>query len=264
MAYQAGAGERDAYDGEQSYTQRSRRRLYAVIIAMLVMTASGGAVWLFHREGAQRMGGEAPLIQADQRAVKVRPEQPGGMKIPNQDTMIYNPGRGSGQAERLLPPPEAPMARPVPPPPEPSVTAVPEPAAAPPSPAPEATPASAAALAAPVTPPAAAAPVVAPPPVAAAATVPAPAPAPSHATGGYRLQIGALRSEEAARKEWERLKHIHSDLLGGLTAATSRADLGDRGIYFRIQAGPIADASKAEKICNDLKRRNVGCILVRS
>jgi hypothetical protein len=255
MSYEAGSADRDQYDVEQSYAQRSRRRLYAVIIAMLVMAVSGGGVWLLQREGAKRIaGGEAPLIQADPRAVKTRPEQPGGMKIPNQETMVYNPGRGSGQVEHLLPPPETPIARPVAPPPEPTTAAVAPAAEAPPAPP----------VTAPVVPPVVAAPT---PPVAIAPSPPvaaAPPAPPPQARGAYRLQIGALRSEEAARLEWDRLKRIHGDLLGGMGAVTARADLGERGIYFRIQAGPIADTTKAEKICAELKRRNVGCILVRS
>ena len=72
-----------------------------------------------------------------------------------------------------------------------------------------------------------------------------------------------MRSEESARQEWSKLRKANNDLLGGLTAAWSRADLGERGIYYRIQAGPIADGAAAERLCGELKRRNVSCILVR-
>jgi hypothetical protein len=42
-----------------------------------------------------------------------------------------------------------------------------------------------------------------------------------------------------------------------------RADLGARGIYYRIQVGPIADAAAAEHDCAELKRRGEGCIVVK-
>jgi cell division septation protein DedD len=273
MTSEIGAADRDDWGVEQSYTNRSRRRLMAVIATVLVMTVSAGGLYLAQREGKLRTGGEAPLIQADQRAFKVRPEQPGGMTIPNQETMVYNPGR-QAPAERLLPPPETPMARPVAPPTPPvPVAEEPAPAAlaaeprlvAPALPLEEgptpAAPSVAAPAAAPVEP-------TVPAPVATAPAKPAPAaaaPMPAAASGhGYRLQIGALRSEEAARREWDRLKRIHGDLLGALGAVTARADLGERGTFFRIQAGPIADAGKAERLCSELKRRNVGCLLVKS
>jgi cell division septation protein DedD len=80
---------------------------------------------------------------------------------------------------------------------------------------------------------------------------------------GTRLQLGSLRSEDAARQEWERIKRKNSDLLGSLSATPVRADLGDRGIYYRIQAGPIADPAAAERICGELKQRSIGCIIAR-
>jgi cell division septation protein DedD len=83
------------------------------------------------------------------------------------------------------------------------------------------------------------------------------------AAGGFRLQLGAVRSESAAKQEWARLKQANKDLLGAYGAAWPRVALGDRGTFYRLQAGPIRDASTAERICNELKHRNVGCILVR-
>jgi cell division septation protein DedD len=82
-------------------------------------------------------------------------------------------------------------------------------------------------------------------------------------TGAYRLQIGAVRSEAAAQQEWDRLKKSQKDLLGGVGAGWSRADLGERGVFYRILAGPIDDGAAAERICGELKKRSVGCILVR-
>jgi cell division septation protein DedD len=265
MSSEAGAADRDDW-GEESYTRRSRRRLYAVVAAVAVMTVSAGGLFLAHREGKLRTGGEAPLIQADQRAFKLRPENPGGMKVQNQDMLIANPGKQQAAVERLLPPPETPMARPVAPP------APPQPAGIEESPAlqssADAVPALPLAEGPTPAPPAAAAPPPAPVQTAPAPAAPLPVAAvakpPAAGGHGFRLQIGALRSEDAARHEWDRLKKLHGDLLGGLGASTSRADLGERGTYFRIQAGPVADAAKAEHLCGELKRRHVGCILVKS
>jgi cell division septation protein DedD len=86
--------------------------------------------------------------------------------------------------------------------------------------------------------------------------------APTQAAG-TRLQLGSLRTEDAARQEWERIKRKNSDLLGSLSATPVRTDLGDKGIYYRIQAGPIADPAAAERICGELKQRSIGCIIAR-
>ncbi len=81
--------------------------------------------------------------------------------------------------------------------------------------------------------------------------------------GGIRLQFGSVRSEDAARQEWDRIKRKNADLVGTLTATPIRADLGDKGIYYRIQTGPVTDPAAAERICSELKQRSIGCIIVR-
>jgi hypothetical protein len=72
-----------------------------------------------------------------------------------------------------------------------------------------------------------------------------------------------VRSEDAARQEWDRIKRKNADLVGTLTATPIRADLGDKGIYYRIQTGPVTDPAAAERICSELKQRSIGCIIVR-
>jgi sporulation related protein len=85
------------------------------------------------------------------------------------------------------------------------------------------------------------------------------------ATGakGYRLQLGAMRTPESAQQEWDRLQHQYGDVLAKLAYAAPRVDLGNRGVFYRIQAGPLADAAAADRACSELKRRGVGCILVK-
>ncbi|HZB90927.1 MAG TPA: SPOR domain-containing protein, partial [Stellaceae bacterium] len=80
---------------------------------------------------------------------------------------------------------------------------------------------------------------------------------------GYRLQVGAVRTAEAAKQEWTRLKRLHGEVLGSLGFSTERVDLGARGVFYRIQAGPIANAAAAERDCSELKQRGVSCILVK-
>jgi len=70
-------------------------------------------------------------------------------------------------------------------------------------------------------------------------------------------------TQEGAAQEWERLKRQNADLLGALSVATERVDLGDKGIFYRIQAGPLADGAEADRICSALRQRNVGCLLVK-
>ena len=77
-----------------------------------------------------------------------------------------------------------------------------------------------------------------------------------------RIQLASLRSPDEARDEWQRLKRDNSDLLGKLTAVAVRADMGERGIYYRVEAGPLTDKAAAAKLCKALKERDLGCSLV--
>jgi hypothetical protein len=76
--------------------------------------------------------------------------------------------------------------------------------------------------------------------------------------------LGAVRTTEAAQQSWTQLKTAQPDILGNLPANAVRVDLGaDRGVFYRIMAGPIADEASATRSCNALKQRNVACILVK-
>lgn len=269
-----------------------RRRLTSILVVALGVGAFGGIIWYAYSQG-MRAGSEsvAPVLRADAGPTKVRPEQPGGMQVPHQDKLVYdrlNPAAAPEPGvERLLPPPEAPLDRPRPPEPgvaDPAALAEGEPGLAePPASAalteePEEAPVEQPAPA-PAPPPPAARQPVAPPPVAAAppvATAPAapppkatPAPAavapaapPAPVTGGVRVQIAAVDSEAKAQSEWSRLQKRYAAQLGGLGVRYVRADLGAKGTFYRIQAGPVED-SRAREICTQLKAQNVGCIIVK-
>jgi cell division septation protein DedD len=115
----------------------------------------------------------------------------------------------------------------------------------------------------PAAPPAPPAAIAQPSPAVIAPPVATNAPTPTVSGPGYRLQLGAVRSEEAAKQEWQRLQRAQPDILGKLTLNAARVDLGEKGIFYRIQAGPIADEAGAAQSCAALKSRNVGCILVK-
>jgi hypothetical protein len=239
MSYPLGSAHSDQraeYFAEPEYREaRPRfRGLVVILVALLVIGLFAGGLWFAYLQGLRHAsigssGADVPLIRADERPTKVKPEKPGGIEIPDRDKLIYT--QKPGAVEHLLPPPEKPMPRPT-------------------------------------SSPAAAQPQSVLPPAASASTGAAPAmPSPSAAptaqptsarTAGNRLQLGSVHSEEAARKEWDRIKRSNSDLLGSLAATPVRADLGDKGVFFRILTGPVADAGQ---ICRELNRRNVGCII---
>lgn len=82
------------------------------------------------------------------------------------------------------------------------------------------------------------------------------------AADGYAIQLGSVRSRQEANVEWERLRRSHTDILGGLRPTVLEADLGQRGMYFRLRAGPITSQNSARQLCNSLVDRKVPCIVV--
>lgn len=218
-----------------------------------------------------------PVVRADNRPMKIRPDTPGGIDVPFQDKEIFErvgqqaagnrpgtpPQTAQRPAERLMPGPEQPLPRPVTAPPPPPAIAVPAaPDVAPPP------------NAVPVTPP----PRASVPPGGAAAPTPAPAPhppaqiaqaprvvspAPPGPATGIRIQLASVRSEADAQREWDRMRRQHSDVLGGLTPAFPSADLGERGVFWRVQAGGFADLAAAQEACASLRGRGLGCNVVR-
>ncbi len=106
-------------------------------------------------------------------------------------------------------------------------------------------------------------PVSAPPPAPQTAATPA-APAAASVASGYLIQIAAVREPERAESEWGRLQRQHPDTLRGLKLVVVRADLGDKGVFWRLRAGPFADEAAAKSRCADLAKRKVGCMVVKA
>ncbi len=232
-----------------------RRRWPTAVLTGIVMAVFAGGLWFFYHQGVRQPapgpGGEVPLIRADDKPMKMKPDQPGGMPVPDQNVSVYDPKPGAAPVEKLLPPPEQPKPRPVPR----EATAPSAPSTAPAQSAPAATAApqqqAAATIAAPKA-PAKPAPAKEPAVAAPAKSVPA---------GPVRLQLASLRTPEAAKEEWSRLKREHPELLGRLTAVAVKADLGDKGVWYRVQTQSFDNAAAAERLCADLKKQNIGCSL---
>lgn len=104
------------------------------------------------------------------------------------------------------------------------------------------------------------------PPTGGTARAPAPqiAAAPAEPASGYLIQIAAVREPERAEVEWERLLRQHPETLRGLKLFVARADLGDKGVFWRLRAGPFADETAAKNRCAELASRKVGCLVVKA
>lgn len=240
-----------ALDSHGRLRPRGRRLAGGIIAALLVFAAS--VMWYsYPRERAAQELGAVPVVRADAGPYKVVPKDPGGMDIPYRDSTVFETLReadagGSGRVEHLLPEAEKPVAR------ENLFAGLnvkletgPSSAATKPEPAKPETEAAAAVAAG--TEPAAG--------VETAARADAPE------EGGFFIQIASVRSEADAQAAWTRMKTEFSTL-SGLGHRVNRADLGERGTYFRLQAGPVSEA-RARSLCGAIEAKKPGgCLVVR-
>jgi hypothetical protein len=214
-----------------------------------------------------------PVIEADARPLKIRPDKPGGMVVLNQDQMVLEPPavrraaeRNQGTGARLDSGPEAPaleQLRQQAAPPAPAVSMLPPPmppGAAPASPAPTSPAPGAQAQAT------AAAPLAPPVPAGAAPAQPAPVPAApaagsfrAAATGKVQVQLGALATEDAAKTEWDRLVARIPDL-GAFQPRIIRLDREGQPTLWRLRTGGFADLAAARSLCEAVRTRGGNCV----
>jgi cell division septation protein DedD len=222
---------------------------------LAVGAVGAGGWWAFQSMG----GGGVPLVEADPRPFKVRPGDPGGLRVPNQNALVLErPGSRQAQAapraNGLVPEAEAPnlallRAAVAPPPvvaprpvaPQPDAIVATEP------PQEEVTLAS-----------------LPFPPPAAPARPAAPAAIPAPAAGGRALvQLAALGTEEAARAEWDRLARRAPELFQGRSPVVQRVEREGGTPLFRLRAGGFTDADTAAQFCEQARARSLACLPVR-
>jgi len=251
--------------GRDSGMQRPSRsphrpRLWPLGAAAVAVIAIAGVAWLVHdRTTATSASGEVPYVAAEAGPEKIRPQQEGGIEVPNQDIRVYNELNGSKPAkesEVLLPPPEAPIAPPAVPSAE-SQTAAGTPAI----PSVPAAPLDVAPAAGAGTPPGDTSATASASQSAATATVAEPVQTVT-TTGAFRIQLAAVKSEDAAQAAWKKLMKTHPDVLKGLKLNVVKVDRGADGALFRVQGGPFADRNAAESACGKLKQKSQACLVV--
>lgn len=271
-----------------------RKPVWATAIVLSLMTFLGTVLWFsYPREAAKGADPVVPIIRADAGSYKIVPRDPGGMDIPHRDSTVFDTLRagretegGMRRVESLLPESETPLPREQlfaglktevkvegrtvakyeDKPDSVTVAKVEETVSKPIPSKSEAAEANA---------------VPEPVKVAVAAPVPTPAPAPKPDRqaaetasktepaagvetfeGSYFVQLASLKSEEAGETAWAgMLKELH--MLRPYKHRIQRADLGAKGVYYRVQAGPMKEA-QAKQVCEAIKaQRPGGCLVTR-
>ena len=231
---------------------------------LMTLGAAGlGGLLLLGTVGWAVMGrkpAEVPLIEADARPIRVKPENAGGQQFAGADEQVMG-GQSTG-TERMAPAAEVPAPQ--------ALRAQMQPVQAPAA----ATPGAAPVVVDPSAPVAAAAPAVAGPgasplpdtplrtqPAArAAAVVPKPAtPAPA-AAGATMVQLAALESEAAAQAEWSKLSKRLPDLLGSRRLVVQKTERDGKPMW-RVRTGGFSDVAEATSFCGKMRAKGASCTI---
>lgn len=255
-------------------------------LSVIALIAFAAIVWYAYPTAEEAQdAADVPVVLAEKSAYKFTPDDPGGMKVPHQDSTVFDPldKKDASRVEKLLPGTEEPVNKD-------EVlkaetqeqprtagteklasTKVEEPAkieakpaeAVKPAETPKAEEKAEAKTEAKVETKKTEVKTEAKPAAKTetAATKPA-AQAAAPAGGNVYIQLGSYRSTDGAATDWKKLKQKHPELLKGLDMRTQRVDLGDKGVFNRLQAGKVSEA-RAKEICDALKADANNCIVVR-
>jgi hypothetical protein len=235
--------------GSFTHSYRARRTGMDASTRLLFMAAAGLGLVLVAGMGVWSISGHraagVPVIEADTRPLRVKPDNPGGMTVVGtNDSVMGGHGDGAGEARDLAPEAERPDPQ--------ALLAQRQVATAAPMIATPAVTGGAVPSEAPVVSNVIPA-VVRPAP---SATV-APATV-SPATGTTMVQIAAVDSEAMAMPEWTRLAHKAPELLGERKPNVVRTEK-DGKTFWRLRTGGFVDAAAASEFCRKVRAKGLGC-----
>ncbi len=86
----------------------------------------------------------------------------------------------------------------------------------------------------------------------------------SSSESGAYVQLSSQRSETEAQASFKALQGKYPGILGSRAMAIKRADLGDKGVYYRAMVGPFKNPDDASQFCTNLKSAGGQCIVQRN
>jgi hypothetical protein len=73
------------------------------------------------------------------------------------------------------------------------------------------------------------------------------------------IHLASYRSVKQAERGWSQLKRAHQGILTDLNHTIMEINLGTKGIYYRLIAGPYNSGAQAKDVCRQLKSRRQFC-----
>lgn len=86
---------------------------------------------------------------------------------------------------------------------------------------------------------------------------------PSATSSAWAVQLASAASENAAWSTWEKLQARHK-VLQSEKPVVVKADLGAKGIFYRVRLGGFDDQNSAKSACSKLKSKGVKCYISKT
>lgn len=77
----------------------------------------------------------------------------------------------------------------------------------------------------------------------------------------YFVQAASLKSLDSAKREWRRIFDENRAALTGEQVYFEKANVGDRGLFFRILIGPMNERDAAKTLCSFLQQNDQTCVV---
>jgi hypothetical protein len=84
------------------------------------------------------------------------------------------------------------------------------------------------------------------------------------ASGGYLVQVSSQKNEADAQASFRALQGKFPSVLASRSPVIKRADLGDKGVYYRAMVGPFGSSDEASQFCGSLKTAGGQCVVQRN
>jgi SPOR domain len=88
--------------------------------------------------------------------------------------------------------------------------------------------------------------------------------APAASGGGYVVQVSSQKNEAEAQASYRALQSKFPSVLGSRAPLIKRADLGEKGVYYRAMVGPFGSPDEASQFCGSLKSAGGQCVVQRN
>jgi hypothetical protein len=82
--------------------------------------------------------------------------------------------------------------------------------------------------------------------------------------GGYLVQVSSKLTVHDAKTSYQELQNEFPAVLGSRSPVIMRADLGNKGVYYRALVGPFETPDEASQFCSNLITAGGRCVVQRN